>query len=153
MILGLILYSFQFLRHSQAIQVLHESQATLSPTLLPSDPVNSVELLKINREAATLVGYLAIVEAQERSAVIGQVIGGLEHLEAQAMSVDSPWATLQAAAIRGMRAGLEQVRWGGKADLLVQASRSNAALRTALETGFEKGDVTLLTGGQNDPAR
>ncbi|RLC65867.1 MAG: hypothetical protein DRI52_12655 [Chloroflexi bacterium] len=105
---------------------------TPTPTLSPAELSARAGLLEINQQAAALVGYLAIVEADERPAIIGQVIGELKHLEAQAASTSSPLATLQATTIREMRIGLERVRNRGDTTLLMQASRINAALRTVL---------------------
>ena len=105
---------------------------TPTPTLSPAELSARAELLEINQQAAALVGYLAIVEADERPAIIGQVIGELKHLEAQAASTSSPLATFQAATIREMRIGLERVHNRGDTTLLMQASRINAALRMIL---------------------
>jgi len=105
---------------------------TPTPTLSPAELSARAELLEINQQAAALVGYLAIVEADERPAIIGQVIGELKHLEAQAALTSSPLATFQAATIREMRIGLERVRNRGDTTLLMQASRINAALRMIL---------------------
>ena len=111
---------------------------TPTPTLSPAELSARAELLEINQRAATLVGYLAVVEADERPAIIGQVIGELKHLEAQTASMSSSpgdLAAIQATTIGRMRAGLERIQVGGNAALLLHASQANAVLRTILTTG------------------